>query len=131
MPTRRMAAFRLPTQALADLDRLAAALQARSHAGRVSQSDAIAFALAGAVAELDEADERARQAEAKAQQPTPWEPRDTQLGYDWSKPPVTGTMVKSGEEPPPTRVVRVTMVKSDEEPPPTQVVVARYKTEGE
>jgi hypothetical protein len=67
MPNRQMTSFRLSTQTLADLDRLVEALQRRSAAGKVSKSDAIGWAAARALGELDEQD---RQAEAKVTQAT-------------------------------------------------------------
>ena len=53
MSNRRMASFRLPSEAIAQLDLLTAALQRRSP-GKVSQADAVAWALARAVAELSD-----------------------------------------------------------------------------
>lgn len=51
MPTRKMVSYRLPPGAIAQLDLLVAALQARS-LGKVSQADAIAWAISRAMAEL-------------------------------------------------------------------------------
>jgi hypothetical protein len=62
MPNRKMAAFRLPTQTIAELDLLVAALQQRSP-GKVSQADAIAWAVGRVLAELTE-----RTAKAAAQE---------------------------------------------------------------
>jgi hypothetical protein len=70
-----MAAFRLPTQALADLDRLVEALQRRS-AGRVSKADAIAWAVARVLGELDEQDRKAKMEAERAEllARMPWPP---------------------------------------------------------
>jgi hypothetical protein len=75
VPNRQMAAFRLPTQALADIDRLAAALQKRSP-GKVSKADALAWAVARALGELDEQDRQEKAKSSRAKPPAGWSWRD-------------------------------------------------------
>jgi hypothetical protein len=67
MHKRRMAAFRLPFETIAQIEVLASGLQRRSY-GKVSQADAIAWAVARAVEELT-ASEPAPAASPPAQEP--------------------------------------------------------------
>jgi hypothetical protein len=131
VPNRKMFACRLSSQAMVDLDRLVAALQKRSHAGRVSQADAIAYAVARAVAELDDEDDRTRQAEEKARRLTSWEERRAEVERNRlaKKPGMITVAAKVIEsEPGPPRVTRVTYSEPD---PPTPLEVLFPTKKGE
>jgi hypothetical protein len=135
MPNRQMAAFRLPTQALADLDRLVEALQRRSVTGRVSKADAIAWALARVLGELDEQDRQAETEAARATRTAGW-PRDplrnrdpeqvrhvyTVYGDPQAKPEPP---VRRDPEPPKMRVVHVE--RSEPEPPKMRTIPVVFK----
>jgi hypothetical protein len=121
MPNRKMSAHRLPEQTLVDIDQLVSTLQRRS-AGRVSKSDAIAWAVDYGLRALQAAEWTAASAPRRTKAPKL--PPLPELPPDPDQPKMIQVWGQVTSEPPPEPrflTVGVRHVPPEEESPPEEL----------